>query len=207
MGGLAIFGSLLVFGESWYWLFVFEVVLIYICSEILVSNLPRSLSTAMKWNCIRQDGSWSTNRESTELKAIVKLRWDIRVVWLLVLIPTTMLTYLVDQEVMQLTTGFRGLVSLTLTDQESRENLVKVEESFDNWASGAYFTKSLGIDTEQHKRLLWHFWPFALVGALFWLVGCWVAIKKSYLYQLKELSDGIKQRRINYIQWDRAHGC
>ena len=39
MGGLAILGSLLVFGESWYTLFVFEVVVIYVCSEILVDHV------------------------------------------------------------------------------------------------------------------------------------------------------------------------
>lgn len=205
IGGVAILSSLLVFGESWYTLFVFEIVVIYVCSEILVDHLPWSLSSAMKRNCIRQDGSWSTRREKTERFAIEKLRWDIRVTLLLVLIPTTLLVCLVDQSIVPIRLGFTGLASLRVSEKESRTNLADEEGLFEDFARGNLADRSLGIDVETQKRVLWNFWPVALVGALFWIAVCWIAIQKSYVYQLKELSLGIKSRGLEYIQFDRAH--
>lgn len=123
LGGLAIFGSLRPFGDSWYAVFVFEVVLINVCSEVLVSQLPCSLSVALKRTCIRQDGSWSKSREQIELAAIGRLRWDLRDMLLLVLIPTTILTCLVDQSIVPVRLGFSGLASLRFSEDESRANL------------------------------------------------------------------------------------
>jgi hypothetical protein len=206
MGGVAIISSLLIFGESWYTLFVFEVVVIYVCSEILVDHLPWSLSSAMKRNCIRQDGSWSTRREKTERFAIEKLRWDIRVTLLLVLIPTTLLICLVDQAIVPIRLGFSGLASLRVSEEESRTNLADEEVAFEKSARGNIADRLFGIDVETQKRVLWNFWPVALVGALFWIAGCWIAITKSYVYILKELAKGIQSRGLEYIQFDRAHG-
>lgn len=206
IAGMAVLGSLVIFGESWYLLFVLVVVVIYVCSEILVDHLPWSLSSAMKRNCIRQDGSWSKKRERTELFAMEKLRWNVRITLLLVLIPTTILTYLVDQTIVPIRIGFTGLVSLRATPEKTKANLTEVEIEFEKSQPASLINRFFGMDVETQKRMLWNAWPFALIGAAFWLAGCCVAIKKSYLHQLKEFSDGVKFRGIEYIQFDRGQG-
>lgn len=202
LGLIAVFGSMLVFGESWSTLIIFEIAAIYLCSEILASQLPWSLSSAMKRNSIRQDGSWSRKREKTELKAVEKLRWDIRVVMFLVLMPTTFLAYMIDREVVPLRVGFSGLFSLRATEGESIANLSDEENKFDKWSQ----TTSLHLDRDLHKRALWGLWPFALLIGLIWIIGCCVTIRMTFIYQLKELAKGIERRGFHYIHYDRSRG-
>ena len=64
--------------------------------------------------------------------------------------------------------------------------------------------KSIRFDAEQHKRFFWNYWPLAVIVAVCWLIGCYVAICRMFVYQLKELSAGIKRRGIEYIKYDRA---
>lgn len=199
LGAIAIIGSLLVFGESWYTLFVFEFVVIYICSEVLIGYLPWPLSEAMKRNCIRQDGSWSRKRENTELRAIEKLRWDVRVVLLLVLIPTTLLIYLVNDRVVPLNLGFSGISSMVSSDTASRGSLDLEKAKFNKWL------KINSPNPSVHKRVLKDYWLIALVGGLIWFVGCCVAVKQTYLYQLKEFAVRIRRRGLEYIQYDRSN--
>ena len=201
IAGLAVAASLITFGESWITLFVFLVAAVYVWSEVLVFQLPVSITSAMKRNCIRRDGSWSQKREKIERFAIEKFRWDIRIILLLVLVPTTILTYLVDQTIIPVRIGFSGLTSLRVSPVETRSNLVDEEQAFDKWAAGNLFR----ADTEKHKRVLWYFWPIVVLAALFWIFGCWVAIQRTYSSQLKELYEKITRRGVEYIKFDDAN--
>jgi hypothetical protein len=109
---------------------------------------------------------------------------------LFVLIPTTMLAWLVDQTFIPILGGFNKL----FLEYELLNGI-----DFYRWREDSLSS----IDPELHKRMLKEFWPLAIVGALFWFVGCWIVIKKTYLFELKQLSGEIKRRGIAYIQYDR----
>ncbi len=197
---IACGSTLFVFGESWFTLFVFELAVVYLISEILVTSLPSKLHDELTRNCIRVDGSWSNRRERLESNAVNKLRWDIRVVLALILIPTTLLVWVVDQEVIPLSLGVDALITAGTAKDLNRGAMRKEESQFDSWKQ----SKSGIIETEAQKRFLWRYWPVGVVAAVLWVGFCWTLLKSSYVQQLKTLDRGLHERRWEYTLQDRA---
>jgi hypothetical protein len=202
-GPLATLGCVLIlsyFGASWITLLAFVLTIIFVLSELLVSNLPRLLCSELKKNCIRMDGTWSRRRERLELQAVNKVRWDVRVVFLLVLIPTAAMLWLVDQEIAPISIGIDAIASFQGSPEAWKANLASEESQFEQWSA----SKSNGVNTENHKRLLWQYWPLLILGTTMWIGLCWHLIKSSYVRQLKLLSQGIGERRWEYVLADRV---
>jgi len=198
---MAFLATLFTFGESWLSLIVFELVVVYICGEVLVANLPAKLRDDIRLNCIRMDGTLSTKRQSLEKTALAKLRWDIRIVLLLVFAPTTMLIWIIDREVVPVTIGFDALVDIRRTAATGDEDLTSTKSSFEKWKT----SNSNGLSVDEHKALLKQVWILLVIGAIVWLATCWFLVRSSYIRQLKEFANRIQTRRQEYSLYDRAH--
>jgi len=198
-GGLCI-AILCVFGISWVSIFIFELAAVYLMSEFLVGHLPSQIEDQLQRNCVRMDGSWSCRREELEGKAVNKLRWDIRVVFLMIMIPTTLLIWLFDREVAPISIGFSAVSKISVPGERWKENLEDEEQRFDAWVE-----RSDGsFDTDGHKRFLWKAWPVIALIGLVWLVSCGLLIQRMFIYQLNDLAKGIEERKWEYTLVDRS---
>ncbi len=193
-------GSLLLFGESWVTLFVIGISTIFVLSELLVAMLPSRIRGDIQKNCIRLDGSWSRRREHAEMFALDKLRWDIRCMLALLLVPTFLGLWLFDRQVMPISLGIDSVLAFEMDGNKHRENLEVVEDSFNKEMS-----ENLGFgDRTQHKQALRDFWPAIILGWMFWFAFCWYAIQACYIRELRELVKAISNRRWEYRLYDRA---
>ena len=192
--------TLFVFGISWISIFIFELAAVYIISEVLVCHLPSQIEDRLRLNCIRMDGSWSFRRQKHENKAVNKLRWDIRVVLLLVMIPTTLLIWLFDREVSPISIGLSAVSKFQVPSEKWKANLTYEEHQFDTWAK----SKLGKIDSTAHKRILWYTWPSIAAIGLVWLVSSWIVIQQMFIHQLKDLLKGVENRRWQYTLVDRS---
>ena len=198
--GTFCIATLLVFGISWVSIFIFELAAVYIVSEVLVCHMPSQIENWLRLNCIRMDGSWSHRRQRHESRAVNKLRWDIRVILLLVMIPTTLLIWLFDREVAPISIGFSAVSEVAVSNEKWKAGLKNEEHQFDLWSERSHGN----FDTAEHKRLLWDAWPFIVAIGFAWLVSCWFVIKQMFIYQLKDLVSGIEDRKWQYMLADRS---
>lgn len=79
-----------------YWLvvvLVIEIALLFVSVELLVRQLPASVKKALWNNCRRADGSLSTRRQGLEQNAVRKLRSEVWMVFLLVVLPLNVLLW------------------------------------------------------------------------------------------------------------------
>ena len=192
--------ALCVFGMSWVSIFIFELATVYIISEVLVCHLPSQIENRLRLNCIRMDGSWSYRRQQHENKAVNKLRWDIRVVLLLVMIPTTLLIWLFDRQVSPISIGLSAVSKFQVPGEKWKANLTDEEHDFDTWAK----SKLGKIDSTTHKRILWYTWPSIAAIGLVWLVSSWMVVQQMFIHQLKDLLEGVENRRWQYTLVDRS---
>ena len=199
-GGVFCIATLFVFGKSWSSIFIVELAAIYFISEVLVSNLPSSIAKRLQLNCIRTDGSWSDRRQHHENKAVNKLRWDIRVVILLVMIPTTLVIWLFDREVAPVSVGLNVLSKLDVPSEKWKAELGAEEHQFDLWAKRNHGM----VEPTKQKQFLWKNWPVIGVVVVAWLSGCWIVIRQMFIYHLKDLLAGIENRKWQYMLADRS---
>ena len=187
-------------GIAWFSIFLFELVVVYVISEFLVGHLPSQIQDQLQRNCVRMDGSWSKQRERYEDKSVNKLRWDIRVTFLLVMIPTTLVVWLIDREVAPLSIGLSAASDISVSGEQWKSNLKDEEHEFDLWAK-----RSLGnYDASRHKRFLWEAWPCMAMIGVGWLAASGLVIQRMYIYQLKDLVKGIETRKWEYTLLDRS---
>lgn len=169
-------------------------------SEFLVGYLPSQIEDRLQRNCIRMDGSWSYRREELENKAVNKLRWDIRVVFLMIMIPTTLLIWLFDREVAPISIGFSAVSKVSVPSEDLKKDLRAEEHQFDTWAE----RNAGSLDADKHKRFLWKAWPVIAMVGLVWLGACGLLIQQMFIYQLKDLVKGIEERKWEYTLVDRS---
>ena len=190
--------TLFVFGVSWILIFAFELAAIYVISEMLIGYLPSQIEKRLHLNCIRLDGSWSCRREVIEHSAVNKLRWDIRVILVLIMIPTTMLIWMFDREVAPISIGVSALPTILVS--ADRSDLASEEHQFDAWSK----KRAFGTEDTAHKRVLGKAWPVIIIVGVGWLIACWLLIQNMYVRQLKDLVKGIEDRKWRYSLVDRS---
>lgn len=194
----AIVGVLLAKGESWLTLILIEATIVFVSIEVLVGNLPRMIHKILDSNCRRRDGSWSKRREQIELKAVKHLRWDLGVVIVMILAPTTFMIWIVDREVVPLSIGVDAMLSFAPSNAKWKAELVDEEIRFDKWK------KNTGnrMNAETHKRAIWQCWPLLLLAGVGWLAACCAVLKMTYLGMLKEMLSKARLRREQYMLYD-----
>ena len=192
------FATLFGLGVSWILNFIFALAVVYFISELLVNYLPSQIENRLQLNCVRIDGSWSDRRQRLEAKAVNKLRWDIRVVLLLVVIPTTLLIWLVDQEVAPIGIGLSAVSEMSVSSEQWKADLAEQEHQFDSWSK----RKHGNTDATEHKQLLWKNWPLIVMAGIGWLVAGWLFVYRMFIYQLKDLVKGIEYRKSQYTLAD-----
>lgn len=198
--GIVLLAFIFLFAEFWPKAIILEVVLILLFGEILIGFLPKQITTAMKFNCIRQDGTWSKKREAIEKHSINKLRWNIRVILLMVITPSILLTWIIDREVFPINLGASAVASFQVPESEWKNNLRDEERKFDKWSK----QKTWRARSAQYKRFLWVTWPIILSGLIVWCLGSWLVIRQLYLREIKVLIRGVKQRQGEYAHYDQG---
>jgi hypothetical protein len=83
--------------QWWVTVALIETVAVMVSLEVLEQNLPRAIRSSMNANCRRSDGSWSRRRERAERKAVQRLRQDLLGAFLIVLVPSHELFWLLHK--------------------------------------------------------------------------------------------------------------
>lgn len=190
LGLMAIVAALLVGGELTT-IAVIEIVFCYFVIEVLMRNLPRGIEKSIRFNSKRQNGSWSSRRAQIEREAVLKVRRDLSITLATIVLVTNAMVWMFNSEVIPISIGMNVLSEVGST--EFRANIESEEARFEKWA----WRKSIS-DVDGRKRILAQFWPYILACVLMWFVGCFLILKASYFYSLRQLADSIEHRRALY---------
>ena len=180
-----------------------EVLLVIVCSELLVRNLPESIEASMAANCRRLDGTWSRNRQHIERKARKELRRNLVAALLFVLAPTSFLVYWVHTNIIPLSIGRDALFAMRRSQEEWKDSLRTdgTEADFDRWQQAEAGVHSYE-NARWRKRLLWRSWPVVAGIMLIWCVVSFVVVKSVYLSSLRGLARAIEYRSQRYFYRD-----
>ena len=80
--------------QVWLFILVGQLVLVLLCINYLIRNIPKGILSAMKRNCVLPDGSWCLARENIEVKSIEKYRKSLFALFGLILIPANLLFWI-----------------------------------------------------------------------------------------------------------------
>ena len=180
-------------------IFLIESIAVFFCAEVLVHNLPKAIQRSIQDNGRRADGTKSSRRARIEEKAVRKVARDIVFALVLVLVPTNLLLWYVNSEVIPLSIGFDAIASMRSSEAEWKENLRDEERELDRWAESRRLSTA---DLSQRKQTLWRSWPLILVGAVVWGGVSFSAFAVAYWHSLRELKASIEYRAEKYALLD-----
>ncbi len=99
------------------------ILVVILCTELLVRNLPESIRASMEANCRRLDGSLSRNRQRIERKATNELRRNLAIAFLFVLTPVSCLIYWTHANIIPFSIGRDALISFRVSEEKWKESL------------------------------------------------------------------------------------
>lgn len=182
------------------WLLI-ELLLIFVFVRLLIGNVPFALRRAQMHNCVRADGSWSENREAVENSELSRLSNNMYGACLLLLIPTHLLIWYVNSEVIPISVGIDAMASWAVSESDWKANLRDEQRELGRW----WKRRSLSTGAlENHKQFLWNYWPAMLLGFASWIALGFSYLWKTYYQSLKELEHSIYERAQQYRLRDFA---
>ena len=94
LAATAIVAVVLKFGHVWQVLFVLgQILTITFGADYLLRKIPRGVQQLQQQNCVRANGSRSEHRQKTEQRELNGLRWSVRTVLAIVVLPFTLLLF------------------------------------------------------------------------------------------------------------------
>ena len=84
-------------------------VVIWLLVELLSRNLPKSIRSAQTANCRRRNGTWSIARERAEARAVGKLKGELLLAVIVVVLPTIAVVWFIDSEVIPISMGIDAM--------------------------------------------------------------------------------------------------
>lgn len=185
-----------------------EAVAVLACVELLMRNLPSTIRAAIAENTRRLDGTWSRRRERIEKRAQHKLRWNLIVVFVLLLVPGHVLLYGIHTYVIPLPVGLDAVAAFRLPLADWKQSLRDdgIEGRYEKWQDAPN-----GADTRTMKQLLWRSWPLVVGSCAVWIGLSFLALKSIYIAALRELAAEIQSRSEQYklhdlARWRRGTG-
>ena len=175
-------------------LFVAEMTIAFAAVELLMRNLPTTITKAMDDNSYRIDGSFSPNRSKIERNAKSQTRRNLIIALALILAPANFLLFAVHEYVIPLPLGFEAISHFEISPDEWKEELKKegTDGRYQAWQSRV---SRAGVPERTHrKRLLFHSWPVVVGFVACWIVGSFLVFRSVYMSALKDLVSGIRRR-------------
>lgn len=178
---------------------IIEVVAVYVCTEVLTSNLPRTIQKSVASNCNRPDGSRSARRSCHEEKAMGRLRGELIIAFIIVMLASNAVLWFVNTEVIPISVGFDAIGSFRFSEQAWKRELKWEEQQFEEWGRERRFLPS---ELQSRKRMLWRFWPVAILAALGWIAIAFSIIKNTYFHAFNDFAGSAEFRRVQNRQRD-----
>lgn len=189
-------------GSHWLTWALVTLVLITFSAVLIVNSIPSTIARLQLSNCFRRDGTWSKGRASIEKRSRATLRWNLCFGITLVVLPSLVGLWLIDQHVIPLSLAADSAMSLRMNEEQSRANLKDEEQKFEHWHKSSSAMLSTGLGVDQHKRLLWKSYPLIIVGGVIWALICFGALTQFYIYLLNQLQINARSRANSYYWRD-----
>jgi hypothetical protein len=167
LGATSIVALIMTRRSFWATVAVSEIVVVVLCAECLVRNLPTSIRRIMDANCFDGNGVRSMRRELVERKSLRELWWGIVRIFILILIPTNFLIWIF------LAGGWGMVAEWQATSVADTEAVVEI-----------------GSTSEQLRT----FGTVCLVAAVLWLIGALMVFNSAYLALLKDHNERVTRR-------------
>lgn len=171
---------------------IIELIVAYVCVEVLATQLPSTITKSIEENGRRPDGSKSVRRTRAEQKAIGRLRGELVLALLIIALPTNALLWLVNSEVMPISVGVSAASSFRFSGEAWKKELPAEERAFEGWGRQKRLSPS---SIASRKRMLWRYWPLVVFAGFVWLAISLAIIKSTYFNALKDLAASIEYRR------------
>ena len=171
---------------------IIELIVVYVCVEVLVTQLPRTISKSIERNCRRSDGSRSARRARAEQRAVSQLRSELVLAFAIVVLPTNALLWLLNSEVIPISVGVSAISSFRFSEATWKEELSTEERELEEWGRRKQISPS---SIESRKRTLWRYWPLLVIAGFTWCAVAAAIIKSAYFHALKDLAASIEYRR------------
>lgn len=203
---LFVLATLVCVAAAWgqYWfaaLAVGAVLIVLVCVEALIRNLPTGIVKSIRRNCLRANGTWSEKRALAERKALRKLWQEIGFLVVVLLVPNLFLIWAFDTQVMPISLGWSAVESFDSDPVQWKTNLQDESRALDRWHGESVRP----ADKTSYRQLLWRWWPLIVGGILTWIFVCCLAFQKFYFALLKDLSLGVAARFEAYQIYDLHH--
>lgn len=186
----------------WMVLVATEICTIYVCIELLISNIPKSLQTQSQANCFRLDGSRSRRRAWRERRALGRIRSDLWAAFLIAAFIGTGGVFVIH--IFLFPVGLMPDVWSAFldnpTDFKSGLRQRHIDDKFFNWSRS--WSTTGGAHIRQRAQMLWSSSPIVLALAFASLVACLGLVRYSYLRTLREFHERVNARTIEYLNLD-----